>query len=327
MFCHVPFTDLHVSETGDVNCCCPEWLPTPLGNLLESSLEEIWHGPVAEAIRSSVLDGSFRYCTGCAYLPKIQGPITEQPTPWAMEKLDARGLRTLVLDYDLTCNLACPSCRLKIVDRSSDRGARVHELVLSSKIFQTVDRLMLSGSGDPLASPTYWKLLKDLPVLNPRLVVSLLTNGLLLDESHWSALGPARDQVTTVGVSIDASTPETYRKNRGGSWEKLWRNLDFVRRLRHEGRLLDLSTNYVVQANNFREVIPFARLAIEHEIDHVNFYFLRNWGTFSPSDYQARAVHLPAHPDHSELRAVLSDPRLTGDPRVVLPTLPTEKTP
>jgi MoaA/NifB/PqqE/SkfB family radical SAM enzyme len=317
MFCHVPFTNLHVFEEGDAYCCCPDWLPTRLGNVLESSLAEIWNGPVAEEIRRSVLDGSFRFCTGCAYLPRARGPVTERPWPPALDKR----IRLLNLDYDRTCNLKCPSCRSSLISRPSDRARLVHETVIESKIIGQVDGLYLTGTGEPLASPCCLQVLRDLPVLNPRAQVSLHTNCLLLDESRWSALGPARDRIRQISVSVDAGTPETYRLNRGGSWEKLWRNIDFVHSLRREGRRIDLIMYYVIQDNNFRELIDFSRLAIEHGADGICVFYLRHWpGALTRTEYEARAVHLPGHPNHDALYSVLKSRELTSNPAVVLPT-------
>jgi MoaA/NifB/PqqE/SkfB family radical SAM enzyme len=317
MFCHVPFTNFHIFESGDVYCCCPDWLPVRLGNVLESDPMKIWNGPVAEEVRRSILDGSFKFCTGCVYLPRVKGPVTEHPWPPALEKR----IRILNPEYDRTCNLRCPSCRSDLISRPSARAARIHEIVLRSKIIEQVEELYLSGTGEPLASPCCLQVLRNLPVLNPRARVSLHTNCLLLDDTRWSALGPARNQIRQISVSVDAGTPETYRLNRGGSWEKLWRNVDFINDLRRENRRIGLIMYYVVQDNNFRELIDFCRLAFEHGADSINVFYLRHWkNTFSDDEYRARAVHLPGHPNHAELCSTMKNKELTTNPSIVLPT-------
>jgi len=45
---------------------------------------------------------------------------------------------------------------------------------------------------------------------------------------------------------------------------------------------------------------------------------LRNWGTYTTTDYLSRAVHLPGHPDHLAFKEVIEDARLTQDKQVVL---------
>src|SRR5689334_20702121 len=63
LFCSKPFTWFEVSgwsaPKGDVYLCCPTWLDTSIGNLQDQSVEEIWNGEPAQAIRRSILDGSY----------------------------------------------------------------------------------------------------------------------------------------------------------------------------------------------------------------------------------------------------------------------------
>jgi hypothetical protein len=201
---------------------------------------------------------------------------------------------------------------------------RVHEAILASEVLDQLDQLYVTGAGDPFASPLYRQLLADLPDLcgrEDRPTVFLHTNGLLLDEAHWEAMGRTRDRVVGVGISVDAATSATYRLNRGASWTRLWDNVKFVNRLqveaRRAGRQLTLGMFFTVQANNFRELVPFTRLAFNHDVAWVVVSALRNWDTYTTEEYEGRAVHLPTHPEHAEWRTVLADEQL-ADPRVVL---------
>jgi radical SAM protein with 4Fe4S-binding SPASM domain len=79
--CPNPFERFEIKVDGDVYCCCEGWLPKRLGNVFEQDLREIWLGEAARAIRESVLDDSFRFCTMCPYLPGPRGPVTTDPPP------------------------------------------------------------------------------------------------------------------------------------------------------------------------------------------------------------------------------------------------------
>src|SRR6185295_18867756 len=69
-----------------------------------------------------------------------------------------------------------------------------------------------------------------------KLRLRLQTNGLLLDEEAWTDLR-LDGRVDSIWISIDAAHADTYeRLRRGGSFERLLRNLDFVSRLRRERR-------------------------------------------------------------------------------------------
>jgi radical SAM protein with 4Fe4S-binding SPASM domain len=318
MYCPNPFNRLEIKSNGDAYCCCEGWLPKPLGNVLEQDLMEIWHNTSAKEIRHSVLDGSFRYCRACPYLPGPKGPVVRD----APLRPDAERIKTLKLDYDQSCNLTCPSCRVTHSRNFVDVPlvTRIHEAVMSSRVLDHVDRLYVTGAGDPFASPLYWNFLKTLPELpqNPTLEIFLHTNGLLCDESHWAELGRNQQRVTEIGISVDAATATTYKTNRQGSWNKLWDNVDFINRLQTSGKKLMLGMFYTVQANNFREVIPFTRLAFGHRVSWISITALRNWGTYTTADYLSRAVHLPDHPDYAEFRQVIENEVLTRDPRIVL---------
>ena len=80
LFCSKPFKWFEVSRgqrEGDVFACCPSWLDTPMGNLDDSSVAEVWNSTAAVAIRESILDGSFRFCSRerCPSLNTVTEPV------------------------------------------------------------------------------------------------------------------------------------------------------------------------------------------------------------------------------------------------------------
>lgn len=54
-FCPKPWTSALIDQNGNVLNCC--WQARGLGNLEQSSFEEIWNGPLAQAIRRSTAEG------------------------------------------------------------------------------------------------------------------------------------------------------------------------------------------------------------------------------------------------------------------------------
>lgn len=331
MFCPNPFTRLEIKPNGDVYCCCEGWLPKPIGNVLESNLLDLWSSSTAvREIRKSILDGNFQYCLACPYLPGPGGPVVEGPPPDLAipSDLSMNVVGTLKLDYDQSCNLTCPSCRITHSREFVDvpKVTQIHEAILRSGVLEHTRRLYVTGSGDPFASELYWNFLRTLHLheLHPELEIFLHTNGLLLDQYHWDNMGfAARSRVTEIGISIDAATEKTYRFVRQASWSKLWSNIGFVNGLQtaaeaERRRPIMLGMFYTVQAANFREVLPFIKLAWNHRVSWISITALRNWGTFTEADYRSRSVHLPEHPDHAEFRQMISDTRLTKDPRIVL---------
>ncbi|MEZ4586207.1 MAG: SPASM domain-containing protein [Gemmatimonadales bacterium] len=339
LFCSKPFTWFEISRgrvEGEVFLCCPSWLDTPIGNLGTQSVDEVWNGSTAQEIRRSILDGGFEYCsaTRCPYLQTVSGPV--QPLdavtdPEMRAVIEGRltvlpnGPRQVNCSYDRSCNLSCPTCRTEIIVESRDKS-RVFDIERKLRAGGLADTrlLYITGSGDPFGSPFFRRWLQTMKLEEaPQLeTIHLHTNGLLWSPKMWHTIPEeVRALVHFADISIDAATPATYRTNRrGGSFEVLLENLSFVSGLRRDGPLRWLGINMVVQDNNVDEMAAFVELGRRFGVDTVYFHQLVNWGTFTDTDFKARAVHLPDHPRHGRLLELLRDP-IVADPIVYLGNL------
>jgi hypothetical protein len=127
--------------------------------------------------------------------------------------------------------------------------------------------------------------------------------------------------VRTTEISIDAASSATYSVNRrGGSFERLLKNLEFISELRKNGPLNKVTISMVVQRNNFKEMPDFVNLGKRFDFDLVSFSRLMNWGTFSEEEFTSRAIHLTSHPDHQELLEILRN-KVLHEPIVYLGNL------
>jgi MoaA/NifB/PqqE/SkfB family radical SAM enzyme len=279
-----------------------------VGNIFKTSLISIWKGPEIRDIRRSIEEGTFEHCQACPHLPPPQGPIQILESSEVSGREARIGL--LMMGYDFTCNLRCPSCRPPETRQSAkeDQSAKgITRKLIESGDLEQVNVLGLMGGGDPFASPLCHELLQAIPWQScPNLKLSLFTNGLLFNQEKWSALGEAREHVTEARISVDAASPATYKLNRGGNWETLLDNLNFVRELRQSGKLKTLYYNFVVQSNNTAEMLSFIELACSLGADRVYLQNLEQWGTYSNCDYLNRAIHLSEHPQHSGYLAMLA---------------------
>ncbi|MBN2644786.1 MAG: SPASM domain-containing protein [Desulfuromonadaceae bacterium] len=326
LLCTHPFNWLEIHGDGSVFVCCPAWLRRPVGNLLQQSLQEIWHGERIVELRKSTTNGSFHHCSPkrCPFLAQALAPnrsiddhgnpvttwdeITDPRLRQAIEKHQFRpdfGPTILNLCYDPRCNLACPSCRTELVQLTEPEQQRVEELTqrIVDQLAPHVRQLRLSGHGDPFAAPGYRNLLQTVsrqsfPALQ---TIHLHTNGLLWTPATWHKMAHLHPYVRSAEISIDAATPDTYRLNRGADFNRLLQNLGFIQSLG-----LDLLLSFVVQHNNFREMPGFVALANRFG---ARCYFspLINWGSWSQEAYQQRAVHRPQHAEHGELLELLHE--------------------
>jgi len=325
-FCAKPFQYLEVASDGQAYLCCPSWLPTSIGYVQEQSLPEMWNGRAARELRESILNGSFAFCTGCPFLKTTTGTVRyvdEITDPVERDLVDS-GSRTvervtwLNLAYDHTCNLSCPSCRRALFVSTGaeyDRLKKLQDRLLRQGILAELDWLYVTGSGDPFASRLFRTLLRSIaPADYPRLRIKLHTNAQLFTPAAWRDIGAARGSVRAVEVSIDAACADTYGVNRrGGEWQTLIENLEFIGSLRRSGDLGYLQFSFVVQRNNWREMADFVALGRRFGVDCVLFTALRNWNSFSRAEYLDRAVHLPAHPEHAGFQSALCQPVLRNE--------------
>ena len=56
-FCVIPWIHMHPWPDGRVFTCCLSELDTPIGNLNEDSLEEVWNSDTMKKFRLDLLNG------------------------------------------------------------------------------------------------------------------------------------------------------------------------------------------------------------------------------------------------------------------------------
>jgi MoaA/NifB/PqqE/SkfB family radical SAM enzyme len=339
IFCSRPFKWFEVTQvnkTGEVYMCCPSWLETPIGNLQTQSVEEIWNGKKAQEIRRSILDGSFRYCnfSRCPFLQTETEPVqkvedvTDEDLKAVIENqltILPYGPREINCSYDRSCNLSCPSCREELIVETKNRRQILDvQAKINTEALKDAHLLYITGSGDSFGSPFFREWLQtmkreDMPNLQK---MHLHTNGLLWTPRMWGTISEEIQKlIKSAEISIDAATAETYSVNRrGGSFERLLKNLEFIGSLRTNGPLEWLGLSMVVQENNFMEMPEFVTLGKRFHVDTVYFSQLVNWGTFSDEEFRTRAVHLPKHPRYKELIEVIKSD-IFRDPVVYLGNL------
>jgi sulfatase maturation enzyme AslB (radical SAM superfamily) len=292
---------MHIDANGDVNLCFGTcWTSLSVGNVLKEDPWVVWRGAAAAQFRRSILDQSFQYCTNCRIPELLDTGVG--PTQHDLSVIDC-----LVLAYDHTCNISCPSCRID-GKKFSPLAKIIQDGIINSDIFEHVRTLSMFGSGEPLVSPLFWYMLEHLKSANchPELNLNLCTNGLLLTEKNLARIKATNKPISGIEISIDAATKDTYGVNRqGGRWSDLLANLAH---LATSG--IPLRFNFVVQANNFQEMPAFVDLALKHNATYVRFDALNDWGTFTKAEYRERAVHFPTHPWHAQFKTILEDPKL-----------------
>lgn len=326
-FCYHPFNTVTIDHRGDCYVCvCQAWLPIPVGNIFDfESLDDIVQSPKAREIQASIIDGTYKYCDEktCHLLIRneMETKISHKPD----------GVNWINFAIDDSCNLQCPSCRTELIfhKEGEDFDYRMRMTEHISKLIERHKfwiKFTLSGDGDPFASHIYRNLLKNLHLTKENQVeIEIVTNGILV-KTHWEEMPGVHQNVIRFRISYDAGSEEVYNiTRRGGHWNKLVESTRYmVEWKQRTGSDIKIALNYVVQNNNYKDIVKFVKLAKDIGVDEIGFQKVTDWGKFIDvkgiNRFAEHAVWMPDHPNHQELVALLNDPELY-DPRVELTNL------
>lgn len=334
--CLNPFEYLDIQPTSQW-LCCPSWCPSdiregldgkPLNGAKVNIFEDLksnWFSKEAQNVRRSVLDGSYSHCNHkiCPSLSQLIN-TGEQPKNFItqeefkdrfgdVEKFDKLP-KQILFGFDTSCNLKCPSCREKFVpndDPQSDEF-KIKKFILESIEYdfsESVEILMITGSGDPIYSKLYREYLINFDATKyPNLLqIHLITNGNMLNEAMWNKL-KARPFIKTIEISIDAGTKETYENvtRLRGNWTELMKNLKF---LSTQKSIKEITCSMVVSKNNYREMHQFYEIIkgiFEDSgiIYHVAYRQIVHWfyGAYSLADIKNLSIFDSIHPDHEDFK-------------------------
>jgi MoaA/NifB/PqqE/SkfB family radical SAM enzyme len=311
-YCITPFILISIAESGQVYLCgCTWWMSQPVGNILQSTLDEILSSDTAKNIRQSIIDGSYVYCNEkvCGVMANDGlNTIDTLPPNVAMLVTDSNKYNLpyhIHLSLDQTCNLSCPSCRERVIlDTSGEYLAERYKWIDSiiSWIRNSPDKrfdVIIGSNGDPFVSNVYLRCITEIQDLK-NVNLSIKTNGLLA--KYQLRKLDNIDNIKSLSVSIDAGSKEVYEKvRRGARWETLIDNLEYLSSLTH----INKSANFVVQKLNFKDMKNFVELCRSYNM-HSNFSHLSDWGTWH--NFHEQCVHVPSSPHYAELKEILQDP-------------------
>lgn len=326
--CLYPFNNLDIRVNESRVCC---WITVPLSNKLTIYDTS---DPMLEAIKDSVLDGSYRYCNSstCPLLNEIvnsnTAPILFAPKAEFVNTLqNTMSVQKVSLNFDKSCNLQCPSCRTERIENFESSSVqyitnqrKIAEF--EEKFSSTVQEILISGSGDPFFSNIFRNFLinfnkEKYPELR---TIYLITNCILLTKKMWLSIA-ARPYIRSIEVSLDAANKETYENvvRLGGTWEIVLSNITY---LSVQPSLGEMLFSMVVSKHNYKEMKAFYTLVHTLTKDatcNINVIFRRiqNWGTYSDTDFCDLLVFDPMHNEYPEflveLQSIADLPSITHD--------------
>ena len=331
--CHMPFERIDIQENGNCAVCCAQWMPRfSTGNVLSDGVSalDVFRNDRSAAARQSMLDGSFKFCdlVKCPVFANEALPTKEAALVFGENTRNGvqRGAvkheypSYVLLAFDQSCNLSCPSCRSHVITEKMDMQTRKEELIGTSiaPLLRQARVLHINPAGEIFVSRPLRRLLSKLnPTDYPDLKLNIISNGMLLNQREWDKFPGIHGMIDSIRISTDAATKPTFEKlRRGGRWEIFYENLKFLAGLKDRGEINEFKLSFTYQVDNFREMPAFVDMCRELSPHAVTiFEKLENWGTFKPEDYKHMAVHKMDHPLHEEFLAIISQPKMAVVPR------------
>lgn len=320
LFCKRPYEHLYIGYRGVTRCC--SWAgKRPLGSLSEKSLDEIWNGPDAQALRASIEDQSFAYCSkiSCPLLSNKSLPnLSPDDFKKEVDSRDGISPTEFNIAYDFICNHVCPSCREENFAANEDYKAlmqHLEEQILPS--LKNAKIIMASGNGDPFASNYMMSLLSKIAPDDKRCLIKLETNGVLV-KRNWSKIKHLESYRISIVVTPNSYERETYTYLSGGkdNLDETLESLDFLGNLRRRGGISEFKITMVVQPRNFREVPQFIETSLDRfNPDLIQLRPLMQWFKLSKEKHQQQNLLDPNHPNHQEFIEVMKNP-LCSHPKV-----------
>lgn len=256
-FCILPWLHIEVQQDGRVLPCCRTQHYTPLGNVKEQSVSEIWNSDAQKDLRLKLLQSQkSKYCSYCYDIENHGGKSPRQNfNQFYAKEIDRidetkddgtyeeMSLRYLGIRFSNLCNLECVYCSPTYSSRWAQRektpkeehvvypfGEKGKVLELVKESLDSLESLYIAG-GEPLLEQEHLDLLNYL-IDEKRTDISLFYNTnltkLKFGRTSILELWDKFDKVI-VDASIDAEGERNDFIRLGAKWSVIEKNIEEVK--------------------------------------------------------------------------------------------------
>lgn len=311
--CKRGLNDIWINENnGQVRIC--GWSNFYIGSLLESTIEEIWHGEKAKAFRESMLDGSYRYCNHA----KCPHCANEQLEDMLVEYKIPELPKYASLSYQLQCNYACKFCRTEhYIPCECERNNYIKIESEIKKMLPGLQTLSSNGAGEFFCSDSIMHFISE-NTINPKTNILIETNGSLFNEMNWKKIEKLGKHNLEVAVTVHSFNEDTYKYLSGTNLpvKNIMDNLKFISKLRDEGIINKFEIATVICERNFRDMPQFVEKCLnEYSMDKIRLRFFEPYGVMDTSTEWFYDVRNEFHPYYDEFVSVMSN-KIFDNPKV-----------
>lgn len=229
--CFAPWTSMSFNIDGTVTACC---LNRKSSVSIESrTIDEIWNSEAFVSLRNHVKSNDLNYdCQIC--LSKIQNNNTESIKARDYDKYAPISSFPKVMEFALenTCNLSCKMCNSFLSSSiRKEKGLPPLKKYYNDNFVKQLEKYIphlqeaIFAGGEPFLIPLYYKIWDKILEINPKVKISVVTNGTVLNSRIKELLKKGN---FNLNISIDSVDKETYlsiRKN--ANYDKLMENFEW----------------------------------------------------------------------------------------------------
>ena len=313
--CDNPFKYAQVDVKGLVFPCCPGFAINHLGSLFHKSPKEIWNSKRARLFRLSIINKTYAFCD--LNYCKLPESDTNKEKSRINDLVTYEIPFQTVIGFDKTCNLNCKSCRNCNINHNKDKVYShiykkfVKKLCRAGWLNKT-NRLFLATQGEVFFSKAYQNIIESNKIKGLNSIV-LHTNGVLLTPkrldkclNHFK-----KNKVSNISfnISLDSITDKVYENLRpGGNMKILKRNLEYLSKLKQNGKISFVNIIVVLQKANYKELPQIAKYVIDLGFDQLDIQKIMNFGSFTNAEYKEASMYDEFENPKPELVEVLNDP-------------------
>ena len=244
IFCHAPFVNMNFSQNGNITACCYS-RDFVFGTYSQNTLEEIWHGKKANKLRQfmrkNILPVGGDRCDICKiqFQGKNFGGLRAKSFDLFAEENAPEGKvpwpKMMEFEISNVCNLECIMCSGFFSSAIRKNREKLpadkcpYDEIFIKQLEPFIPHLTVAKflGGEPFLIGAYFQIWDLIIRLNPKIQVSITTNGTTLTSKVKNILEKLNAHLI---ISVDSLEKENYERIRiNADFDRVMNNVEYYR--------------------------------------------------------------------------------------------------
>lgn len=266
-FCFAPSINMYFAQDGTVRLCCHN-MEYSIGKYPDQSISEIWNSEAAKKVRQDMRE--YKLYEGCSICKAdIDAGAYEEVRARHFDSLPQHSSYPTMMEFLLTntCNLECIMCKgeFSSLIRQNREGLpaipKAYNDLFIEQLAEFIPYLhetRFSGSGEAFLIEDNYKIWDMIIRLNPKCVIMVQTNGMVLNSRIKEFLSRGNFQI---GVSLDSLKKEVFETIRPhAKFKRVIENIQYFSEY-CKSKMIKFSIAMCVMRQNYTELADFVRFA------------------------------------------------------------------